>query len=644
MAELLRNGSFLEDWGSEGSHKALVIPTPGQPGIMTIPNIFTPPGWLTWYRHDPDLWDQPEVRDAWREHDPTRVAEGNKAILLFTFYRRHDAGFLQSVRVTPGKRYRFSAQAHAWSNHDGPGFPHPDDPRWSEGVGYNVVSLYPDAIPELNGDPQNDAIGNFLFILGIDPTGNINPLEETVIWGTPVANYNAYFPVPGVEAVAQSDKLTVFLRSTTMWGFKHNDAYWDAAALIEIEEPEPEPPLRQYARTVHLLPQDATRDEVTQVVETAFPERQSVVWSVDDAFITHPALTERTVHVWDAKRVAGGEGELEAWVETYYPPLPEIAYHRFESEEPEEPQYPAPAEFLSLHIQARSDGDEEYIAAIRPEWVKLVFNMQWAREWIKPVTGGITKVLYRHCINNYDPYFNHPDGLRAGARLYLEQFLDSLVAEAEWIDAVECTNEKIATNDPDGTKRTVEFECHFADHLHAELGDAVAPCLLNPGVGNPGHDEVHLLLPAAQQAVRYGSYLGGHTYIGFRSADHYCTVPDEVRHFSMRPLLSWDVEFAKHGIYPQYIFTEGGAIYVAPNGSMPSASAGWLYKETCGGDWDWYRDKLLEYRRLVAGWNAQHGNRCRGQCLFTFGGGEEWEHFRISREQLADLAQHLKPV
>jgi hypothetical protein len=214
--------------------------------------------------------------------------------------------------------------------------------------------------------------------------------------------------------------------------------------------------------------------------------------------------------------------------------------------------------------------------------------------------------------------------------------------EADWIDAVEGTNELIGSYNPDDTRRKVEFECHFADWVHIELGDAVKSCLLNPGVGNPDHGaEVRLLLPAAEQAVRYDGYLGGHVYIGFRHVDRYCTLDDAALHFSMRPLLSWDVEFRAAGLYPKYLFTEGGGIYIHPSAGMNSATAGWKYKETCRNDWAWYLNRKMDYRRMVADWNRNHGYRVRGLMEFTWPGSGKWRHFGASRVQLEEQAARV---
>ncbi len=251
-ANLLRNGDFEADWSEEGSHRCWIFPTSGDPYEADRDNIFTPTGWITWYRHglpvehDPENpigWSQPEARDTLLAVDPRRVHAGNKGQLLFTFYRVHDAGFLQRVPVQPGTRLRLTAWAHAWSGASAEqGSPHPDDPRWSEGngVGYN------DFYAEEGTAGLDSAARNFTFAIGIDPTGGTNPYAPTVVWGRGAHIYNAYHEVPAVEAVARANTVTVFLRSRTLWQFKHNDAYWDDVKLEALDgggsPPPPQPP------------------------------------------------------------------------------------------------------------------------------------------------------------------------------------------------------------------------------------------------------------------------------------------------------------------------------------------------------------------------------------------------------------------
>lgn len=227
---LLVNPSFEELW--DGNHDCVVFPVGDDPYPIQIGNIFTPEGWTTWFRHEPGIWDQPEVRDAWISIDPVRVHDGEKAELLFTFDRNHDGGFYQVVDVEPGMKLELTAQAHAWSNAPIPGYEDcTDNARCSAGVGEGPVYIALGDAPPLNGDPWNDAVANITFWVGIDPWGGTDPYSADVVWGPGAHIYNAHAQVPAVEVVARSSSVTIFLRSRTMWMFKHNDVYWDSVVL-----------------------------------------------------------------------------------------------------------------------------------------------------------------------------------------------------------------------------------------------------------------------------------------------------------------------------------------------------------------------------------------------------------------------------
>lgn len=240
---LLKNGGFEADWNTEQSHRCLVFPAGGTPNLQDIQNIFTPPGWVTWFRHESGVWDQPEVREAAKAIDPRRIHSGDRAWMYFTFFRGHDAGFYQQVQVASGTKLQATAWAHAWSNHEDSSkpdiFPHPDDARWSEGAGYEAPGV------RLEGEPGlSDAWRNFTFYVGIDPRGGTDPYADTVVWGRGAHIYNQHAQVPAAEATAQANTVTVFLRSKTLWPYKHNDAYWDDAELVVVGQGEVTPEVR----------------------------------------------------------------------------------------------------------------------------------------------------------------------------------------------------------------------------------------------------------------------------------------------------------------------------------------------------------------------------------------------------------------
>ena len=285
IGNLIVNGGFEEIWND--NHDAIVVQPSGECSTEQVGNIFSPMHWTTWFVHiessDHEVaLAQPEVRDAWRSHDPRRVFEGDKGILFFTFFKKHFGGFMQQVEVERGREIVLGAKAHAWSNSkDGP---HPDDAFWSEGAGYS--SGY-----RLEGNAPDDDWKNFLFSVGIDPTGGTNPMADTVVWGHGAHIYNEYQDVPAVSVQAKSNVVTVFLRSSTMWAFKHNDAYWDNAWLVYNDVPvdpgDCVPPRTPYDRHYLLLPQ--MTDDPIGAMECAWrlPLDRTGTWLL---WVTQPTM------------------------------------------------------------------------------------------------------------------------------------------------------------------------------------------------------------------------------------------------------------------------------------------------------------------------------------------------------------------
>ncbi len=230
---LLRNGGFEADWTYDGGiHRAAVYREDGRAHEENRDGIETPPGWLTWFRYTPRTWEEPGVQGVSAAEEPRRVHGGPGALRISVNYRTYDAGLLQQVDVEPGTQVSVSAWAHAWSNrHDGP---HTDDPLWSEGPGLECGF-------QLEGEASDDDWRNFTFWVGIDPTGGVDPQADAVEWGVGAHIYNCFHQVPPVEVEAQSRRVTVFLRTRTLWPFKHNHAYWDQVVLTGTDEDGGEP-------------------------------------------------------------------------------------------------------------------------------------------------------------------------------------------------------------------------------------------------------------------------------------------------------------------------------------------------------------------------------------------------------------------
>lgn len=309
-----------------------------------------------------------------------------------------------------------------------------------------------------------------------------------------------------------------------------------------------------------------------------------------------------------------------------------------------QPSAPLPGEFVSIHRQTPVDGWLQFVAETQPRWYKLVGDMEAAKE-IKTVSPG-TKVLYRHHKDDQEPFYRDEDVGRA-VNNWLAEFWAGIEVNAQWIDAVEGLNEEIPTIAGDPTRRdkmlrVVRFETALSNEI-ARRDIGVGCVLLNVAGGNPGHDEVEHLLPAAMAAVHNRHWLGDHPYFPAHTTFTEKWMEEEGKHYHLRPLLSWDVVFAQNGINPRYLFNEGGGVGAhlredgRPGGYISSAS-GWRSPDCLNGNWPRYLALLLAWREQVAEWNKWHDNRAEGAMLFTVGGGDRWKHFNLWKPEMQALA------
>lgn len=198
--------------------------------------IFVPEGWVAFWReggpvpHDPrntNGYGRPEMHVIDRQPpylDPVRVRCGRRALKFFTFYRIHDAGVYQVVSgLQRGQRLQATGWAHAWSSTK-------DDPRSSAGVGAGATFVRASDLSSTTAD----GVRNIAFSVGLDPHGGADPWSGAVVWGEPAHIYNAFAQIPPVEAVAEAEVVTVFVRSTVLWPFKHCDAYIDDLRLAQV--------------------------------------------------------------------------------------------------------------------------------------------------------------------------------------------------------------------------------------------------------------------------------------------------------------------------------------------------------------------------------------------------------------------------
>ncbi len=224
-------GKYLQQCSSRGGAPWVAVPCGAPIDFATTflwQTVQVPAGWVGWWQPpnenplDPNFynsypnrcppeappscapWHNPEFRDtAGGPQEPSRKVAGDNSQKYFTFHSLHEAGLYQTVGgLTPGQQVRFSVYIHAWSTAD-------NDPYHS--AGQPTMGLR----------------------VGIDPFGGNDPWSGNIVW-SPVKEAFDHWELFTVEAVAQSDRLTVFTRSRPFFAVQHNDVYVDEASLAVI--------------------------------------------------------------------------------------------------------------------------------------------------------------------------------------------------------------------------------------------------------------------------------------------------------------------------------------------------------------------------------------------------------------------------
>lgn len=195
----------------------------GQTAQDGIDSVRVPDGWTGFWlpegtptdydQENPDGFRRPDMQVISKQppyDNPPRVRSGDQAFLLSGANKVFDGGLLQQVRVIVGVPYCVSGYAHAWSSHKS------DDPFHSQ------------------LDTPDDQI-NVTFLLGVDPTGGLNPWSPTVRWGAVGRLYDTYQAIPSLRVVSESETITVFVRGSTRWRFDHNDLFFDDIGLFQLD-------------------------------------------------------------------------------------------------------------------------------------------------------------------------------------------------------------------------------------------------------------------------------------------------------------------------------------------------------------------------------------------------------------------------
>jgi LysM repeat protein len=137
-----------------------------------------------------------------------RVRTGTNAQVYYSFYETHDAGIYQRVTgITAGTELRFSIYGYVFSNN-------------------------------LNELDLSEDDGGVVLRVGIDPAGGTDPFGSNVIYSEALITYDT-FREYSIIATAESNAVTVFVRSTISEPVQNTVIYLDDAVLNVTPESQP---------------------------------------------------------------------------------------------------------------------------------------------------------------------------------------------------------------------------------------------------------------------------------------------------------------------------------------------------------------------------------------------------------------------
>ncbi len=170
-------------------------------------------GWEYWFQSGPGQedghnWRPSYVGEVSSYLGGRNVHSGGHSQKLGNRWAAHNAGLYQRVAVPRGSLVTFSAWTLIWS---------------SSGDN-NKVCQTP---------------GNYRVMVGIDPTGGTNWAAGSVRWSAAQSGCVTWLQST-VQATAEADAVTVFLRGQCDFPVPHNESVWDDACL-SVVKPTPRP-------------------------------------------------------------------------------------------------------------------------------------------------------------------------------------------------------------------------------------------------------------------------------------------------------------------------------------------------------------------------------------------------------------------
>ncbi|MBN1261098.1 MAG: hypothetical protein JXB35_10495 [Anaerolineae bacterium] len=404
--------------------------------------------------------------------------------------------------------------------------------------------------------------------------------------------------------------------------------------------PAPDPV--DYVVTVHLLPQDATGEEMLQVAQEAFAKRNTLLYSADDAArLVAPGLPGSAVHVWWPERWTSGD--IVAWLQGKG--VDKVVWR------PEAPPEPPPTlsakEFVGLHVQRAcgSGGDLEralldYHRERPPQAVKVLNDTGYAE--LLAAEGFEGNTVYRHVLS----VAWQQNLLSMPKRQAVEWFYAQQAANLERFpfDFVGGLNEISGAGE---LEAFVAFEVEWIRYL-ADRG--IKATVGAWSVGNPDLALIPHVAVLAAAAEAYGAVMDYHWYV---PQSPWCPF-DQVAPGTTKTWyeIFWpdyhgrwarmdEILVQEYGIRVDWCFGEYGAVAIDQMSRHMDPGAGWRHQDCLNADVERLIALMQRDVAQLQTTRAFQEGRVKWANFFTINVDDDWPFFQLHPVDLQRLRQTL---
>lgn len=310
--------------------------------------------------------------------------------------------------------------------------------------------------------------------------------------------------------------------------------------------------------------------------------------------------------------------------------------------------------YLTYHMQDPFDNWNNYLArAAQPgnfpfRSIKVFHPEDWA---VVKAASPKTDVVYRSWADKTGQGRWMQMAMEGKADQAANEFVDSFIDSVKTHmpdGAIESINEEYPTGNATKLKGIVDFDIAFIRAIAQRLPNHRA-VVFTAAVGNPGWDELHLLMPLVHVAAQHRAIMGYHGYHPVKDSQSGVDLESGKNHLHLR-FVGMDDYFISKGFRLDWFIGEAGAMGVQVLDPPPgdnwgmSVVNGWKHSNVWDGNLNAYLDDLWQLDRLCAQTRVAKEGRLKGVAIFTSRPWSDgtWKWFNMvgnAADQMAQLIQ-----